>query len=178
VKRHGEAGGIHLAESSLTELIRIIELMVDAETAAGDFYKNCAERFEYESDLWMSLANDEFLHAEILTKLWEMIQRKPHEFQPGKLPALTEVQSFISLIRSYSEKLEAGTWAIVDALLAASDIETAVIEASYTEILETKNPAYLEALANLSKATVGHRNKIQRKIRAYNKRGIPLDPGA
>jgi len=167
-----------LAESSLTDLIRMIELMVEAEKTAGDFYKDCAERFEDDSDFWMSLANDEFLHAEVLAKLSKMIRRKPHEFQPGNLPDHSELENFISLMRSHRDKLEKGTWAIVDALMAASDIEATVIEANYTEILKTGNPAYLEALDNLSKATVGHKGKIKKKIEAYKKRGIPLEPGA
>lgn len=161
-----------MQEQELSDLIRMINLMVEVESAAGTFYKNCAEIFEDDSSFWLNLSKEESLHAEVLAKLSAMIKRKPQEFEPGKLFSTAELRDFISRINSHSENLMKGALTIKDVLLAAYRIESTLIDAGYTKIVRTENPKYLEALANLASASYKHREKINRRLKEHKTDGI------
>jgi rubrerythrin len=164
-------------EKDLTNVIQLIRLMIEAELAASEFYENCAAIYVHDSDFWMGLSKDEALHAEVLTKLSKMIQRKPHEFEPGKLLSSAALKTFTSRIRSDCEKLMSGTLNMQNTLMTAYHIETTAIEAGYTEIIKTENPKYIEALAKLSAAEVKHGRKIKSKIDENRKKGILVRSG-
>ncbi len=51
------------------DLVETLRIMAEMEKTVGDFYRNCAGLFEYDSDFWLGLAEDEKLHADVLTKL-------------------------------------------------------------------------------------------------------------
>ncbi len=174
VIRRFEEERTKVLEKAIADLIEVIKLMVQAEQAACDFYRACAEFFEHDHVFWISLSDDESLHVEVLTQMLKMIKRKPHDFEPGTLFSAADLRDFISRVHSDREKVMTGTLATVDALITAHEIETTVIEANYTETLGSANPKYVEALNNLRTATVRHKGKIEKKMKEYKTRGIPL----
>jgi hypothetical protein len=160
-----------MLEQRLADVIRTIDELAQVEQTVGEFYGSCSALFQHDSPFWLSLSNEEFLHAAILTKLSQMIERKPHEFEPGQMFPPAAIRTFIARIRSDTEKLMAGTLNMYGALLVAYHIEATILESNYTEVVETKNPEYLKALDNLATATVRHGKRIKKKMDQYRRNG-------
>ena len=158
-----------MEEAVLRDLLSTLKIMAEAEKTVGGFYKSCAEFFQHDADFWSKLADEEFIHADVLTRLSKMVTRKPNEYEPGKLPSVAALRTFISRLHSDRERLKNGTLTMHDALLAAYLIEMTVIECNYTEVVQTTNSKCLEALENLAIATVQHRGRIKDKMQDFRK---------
>ncbi len=158
-----------MQEEALQELVQTLDTMSELEKTVGEFYKECAGFFRFDSQFWLNLSEDEALHAGVLAKLCQMIKRKPQEYGPGKYSPRAALKTFISQIRSDRQRLKDGTLTTHDALLAAYHMETTIIECGYTEVVETTNSKCLEALKNLTVASVVHRGKIKTKMETYRK---------
>lgn len=160
-----------MEEQALQEVVETLRIMAEVEKTVGEFYRNCAGSFRHDSDFWLGLAEDEGLHADVLTKLSQMVSRKPNEYRRGRLPSVGALRTFISRIQSDQERLSSGTLTMDNALLVAYLMETTVIECNYTEVVRTTNPKCLEALKNLSSATVKHKGKVKEKMENHKKGG-------
>ncbi len=73
-----------MAERRMEEVIRTADALVQVEKTVGEFYGSCSEIFTHDSEFWLGLAHDEFLHADVLVKLHENIIREPHKFRSGE----------------------------------------------------------------------------------------------
>jgi rubrerythrin len=162
-----------MQDSTLQDLVQAIDIMSEVEKTVGEFYKECAGFFRFDSEFWLDLSRDEALHSGALAKLSQMIKRKPSEYEPGKLSPASALKTFISRIHSEQERLKNGTLTMYSALMAAYHMETTMIECSYTQVVKTTNPKCITALENLSAASVKHRGKTKKKMERYKK-----DPGA
>jgi hypothetical protein len=156
-------------DEAVRDLVQTLETMSELEKTVGEFYKDCAGFFMFDSEFWLNLSQEEALHSDVLAKLSEMIRRKPYEYEPGKLSSPSALKTFIGRIRSDHDRLKDGTLTMHTALLAAYHIEATLIEFSYTEVVKTTNPRCLEALQKLSAACVIHRGKIKTKMEPYKK---------
>lgn len=155
----------------MEEVIRTVDALVQVEKTVGEFYGSCSEIFTHDSEFWMGLAHDEFLHADVLVKLHENIIREPHKFRSGERFPLATLRAFVSHVHSQSEKLMAGRLTMHEALAAAYEIERTVIEQKYLGAIRTEKPEYLEALDKLAAETAGHRERIKTKMEEYRKSG-------
>lgn len=160
-----------MVERRMDEVIRTVDALVQVEKTVGEFYGSCSEVFAQDSDFWLGLARDEFLHADVLAKLHERIIREPHRFRRGELFPITTLRAFVSQVHSEHEKLIAGTLTMYDALVAAYQIERTIIEQKYLEAIRTEKPEYLEALDILAEETAAHRDRIKMKLDEYRKSG-------
>jgi hypothetical protein len=158
-----------MQEQALRDLVQTMDTMSELEKTVGEFYRECAGFFRFDAAFWMRLAEEEALHAEVLVKLCQMMKRKPHEYMPGKQSPTAALRTFISRIQSDRQRLKDGTLTMHDALLAAYHIETTIIECNYTEVVETSNSKCMEALKNLSDASVLHKGRIQTQMEKYRK---------
>ncbi len=155
----------------MDEVIRTVDALVQVEKTVGEFYGNCSEVFAHESEFWLALANEEFLHADVLAKLREDIIREPRKFRLGERFPLATLNAFVSDVHSQSEKLMAGTLTMYGALVAAEEIERTVIEQGILRVIRTEKPEYLEALDLLAVETAGHGVRIRVKMHEYRKSG-------
>ncbi len=160
-----------MAERRMEEVIQTVDALVQVEKTVGEFYGSCSEVFTHDSEFWLSLARDEFLHADVLVKLHENIMREPHKFRSGERFPLATLRAFVSHVHSQSEKLMAGRLTMYEALAAAYEIERTVIEQKYLGAIITEKPEYLEALDKLAAETAGHRERIKTKMEEYRKSG-------
>jgi hypothetical protein len=160
-----------MVERRMDEVIRTVDALVQVEKAVGEFYGSCSEFFADDSDFWLGLAHDEFLHADVLAKLHETIIREPDKFRLGELFPITTLRAFVSQVHSDHEKLIAGTLTMHDALVAAYKIEQSIIEQKSLEAIKTEKQEYLEALDILAEETAAHRDRIKTKLDECRKSG-------
>jgi hypothetical protein len=166
-----------MSDRSVDEVVQVVDALVQVEKTVGEFYGNCSEFFQDESDFWLKLAEEEFLHSDVLAKLHAIMIRKPRRFEPGKPFNIASLRTFVSQIESDRERLMGGAWTMHDALDAAYNIERTIIEYKYLEVIKTEKTEYLEALAKLEAATEKHRARIKKKMEEYSKdgSGMPKD---
>jgi rubrerythrin len=158
-----------MQHETLQDLVQTLDIMSEVEKTVGEFYKECAGFFRFDSKFWLGLSRDEVLHSGALAKLSQMVKHKPSEYEPGKLSSSSALKTFISRIHSEQERLKNGTLTMYSALMAAYHMETTMIECSYTQVVKTTNTKCIEALENLSAANVEHRGKIKTKMERYRK---------
>ena len=158
-----------MQENNLQNLVQTLDTMLELEKTIGEFYRECAGFFRFDSAFWMSLSQDEALHSGALAKLSQMVRRKPSEYEPGKLSSGSALRTFISRIHSDHDRLKNGTLTMYTALLTAYHLETTMIEFGYADVVKTTNPKCIEALEKLSTASVQHRDKIKEKMKLYRK---------
>jgi hypothetical protein len=156
-----------MVERRIDEVIRTVDALVQVEKTVGEFYGNCSEVFAHESQFWLALANEEFLHSDLLAKLQEDIIRDPSDFRPGVRFPLDTLSAFVSAVHSQSEKLLAGTLTMYDALVAAEEIEGTIIERGILRVIRTEKPAYRDAFDLLAAETAAHRSRIKAKMDEY-----------
>jgi len=132
----------------------------------GDFYKACSESFGHDKEFWAHLAEEEYLHAEVIGRLSKSITAKPHDFEPGKMSPAEALQSFTKRVRSYLATLSSGGFTEAHALFTAHLIESTFAENKYTEAIRTSDAQYLEDLKKLTKDEANHKKMISRKMRA------------
>ncbi len=160
-----------MLERLMDEVIRTVDALAQVEKTVGEFYGNCSEVFAHDSEFWLSLARDEFLHADVLAKLHKDIIREPSKFRSGERFSLVTLTAFVSHVHSQSEKLLAGTLTMYDALAAAYQIEHSIIEQGILGVIKTEKPEYLEALDILAVETAAHRDRIKSKMSEYKESG-------
>jgi len=166
-----------MVERRMEEVIQTVDALVQVEKTVGEFYGSCSEVFAHDSEFWLSLARDEFLHADLLVKLHGNIIREPHKFRRGDLFPITTLRAFVSQVHSVHEKLIAGTLTTYEALVAAYQIERTIIEQKYLGAIRTEKPEYIEALDKLTAETTGHRERIKTKVEEYRKSGRDAGKG-
>jgi hypothetical protein len=157
-----------MLEQEIQGIVRLFEVMAEVEKGIGYFYADCAETFGSESELWTKLSHEEFLHADVLIKLSEMIIRKPDQFEVGQLLPMSAVRTILSRIHGDQQKLSSGSLTIYGALLIAYHFERTIIELDYLDIVKANNPRHIRALENLVQATTKHRDRIKKKLDQYS----------
>lgn len=157
-----------MREQEIQDIVRLFELMAEVEKAIGYFYASCAETFDSEAELWTKLSHEEFLHADVIVKLSEMVTRKPDQFEVGKQFPTSAVRTILSRIHGDQQKLASGTLTMYGALLIAYHFERTIIELDYLDVVKANNPRHLRALENLVQATAKHRERIKKKLDQYS----------
>ena len=97
-----------MSDQGLEDVIKLMKIMVEAETTCADFYQACSESFINDKEFWLRLAKEESQHAAILGTLSDLVTRKPQEFEIGKLSPLSALRTFISRVQSDHQKLHRG----------------------------------------------------------------------
>ena len=154
-----------MPETSLEDVLDTMEVMVEAENSVARFYLACATRFTKDAQFWASLAEEEFLHAEAISKLAQLIRKKPHRFEPGNLSPLSALRDFIAKINTKADRVSSGALSESGALLAARHIESTFIEGKYPEAVLTDIPKYNQILDNLVLRSQKHKNIVSKRIR-------------
>jgi len=140
--------------------LEAMDLMVQAEMAVADFYLGCLECFPENAPFWSLLAKEELAHADIITKLAELVRIQPDEFTIGNSIPLTAINSFMARIRSDVDKVRQGELTEKDAFLIAYHIENTVIELSYVEVINTNNQTYLSLMNDVLADTMKHKKRV------------------
>jgi Domain of unknown function (DUF4388) len=154
-----------MPETSLEDVLDTMDVMVEAENAAAQFYRTCAKKYAEDAQVWTSLAEEELVHAEALSKLSKLVRKKPHRFEPGNLSSLAVLRDFIMKTNAKIDSLTSGELMEADAFQIAFHIESTFIESKYPEVVMTDEPKYNQILDNLVSRSKEHKRILARKIK-------------
>jgi hypothetical protein len=153
-------------ELPVSNSLKALDIMVEAETAVAEFYSLCSHRFTEHAEFWSSLAKEEFAHAEVIRKLIHLVCIQPAQFTSGKSTPLEAIKAFVARTKSNTESMRRGELPEDKALLIAYHIENTVIEAQYADVVSTENEEYKALLNQVVADTMRHKESVLGKMKA------------
>lgn len=148
----------------LDQTLETLDLMARAEETVQRLYATCAVLWKEDEEFWRGLAAEERRHAKHIRSMIAGITANPGRFQPGRPFSAPALRTFIDGIERDINSVQQAGVPQMKALRLALDIEQAVIEARFTEIVRTEDPGFRSLVDEIVNDTASHRRLLERKI--------------
>ena len=143
--------------------VDIVDTMARHEEVIGRLYQAYAQRFPEHQSFWSKLADEERQHADMLHTLHRRIQAGEGSVRAEAFHQAC-IHDSLARIEDLVQGAEDPNLTLHDALLRASDIESAMCEKRYFDIFAGNCPE-IEHIQNfLAQATQDHRDRISRML--------------
>lgn len=149
---------------ALDRTLETLELMARAEEAVQRLYATCAVLWKEDEEFWRGLAGEERRHAKHIRSMSAILAANPGRFQPGRPFSAPALKTFISGIERTIDNVQQADIPESKALRLALDIEQAIIEARFTEIVETEDAGFRCLADEIVHDTASHRRLVEGKI--------------
>lgn len=146
---------------SRAEQVETVGAMAAQEALIAELYRAYAGQLPQHRQLLEALAREEVDHARMITGFVEKVRAGGAQVNPGRFSS----QSILTSLEYVREKLgEAGkgTVGALQALSTCLDLEEALIEKQYFEIVEGDGPELKQVLQCLAADTARHRDRLPR----------------
>jgi len=144
---------------SEVDQLHTIGLLAAHEAAIADLYRAYAEKLPDRREFFDRLAADEVTHARQITGFAQGVKTGSVSINPGRF---SEQTIFASLdhVRKQVEQARKTNVSLVDALSISADIENAMIERRFFDVLEGDSGELRQLLTGLAAATAAHRARL------------------
>lgn len=137
-----------------------LQMLIDHENTISELYAAYADRFADHRKYWLSLAHEETEHADEIRKLLPLADKGSRVLNTaGFKPAA--VNTSITYLRDQIRQSRGGFVTLKDALSTALDLEKAMIERKFFDILDTPSPEAQSVLITLTDGTQKHIETIE-----------------
>ena len=160
-----------MTSPALDQTLETLELMARAEETIERLYETCAGLWKENGDFWQGLAGEEKCHAEIIRTMAAMLAGNPGHFQAGRPFSAGVLKTFISGIEHQIESVKRTAVPEVNAMRIALDIEQALIEARYAEVVKTDDRHFQDLANEIIRDTAIHRRLVEKKITQLQAKG-------
>ena len=160
-----------MTSPALDQTLETLEMMARAEEAIERLYETCAGLWKESEDFWQGLAGEEKCHAEIIRTMAAMLAGNPEHFQAGRPFSAGVLKTFISGIEHQIESVTHTVVPEVNAMRIALDIEQALIEARYAEVVKTDDRHFQDLANEIVRETAVHRRLVDKKIAQLQAKG-------
>lgn len=151
-------------QRNVSELLQVMNDMVDLEEAFAELYRECSEKFPEDNKFWLAICQQEKLHATFIRKLAELVSSHPDEFKFGRRFNSVAIKTIMSNVKNSTEQVRNGQLDKKRALFIARDIENSVLEAKYHEIVSTDNVEFKKTIERIMRDTSSHKNLLAAKV--------------
>jgi rubrerythrin len=145
------------------EQVNVIEMLARHEEAMSRLYSAYLKIFPDRKDLWYDLAQEELEHAKWLRDLVPQIEAGSVYFSEKRFrrEAIQTSLEYVEvrLAKAQKEKID-----IKEALSTALDIEKAIIESRYFEVVQGDSGKLKQTFGDLLASTKAHRDKVQKAL--------------
>ena len=148
----------------LDRTLETLELMARAEETVQRLYATCAVLWKEDEKFWRGLSGEERRHAKHIRSMIAIITASPGRFQPGRPFSAPALKTFISGIERDIDSVKQVNIPELKALHLSLDIEQAIIEARFTEIVQTEDRGFRSLADEIVHDTVTHRRLVEGKI--------------
>jgi len=147
-----------MADSSGT--VDLLLLLAQHEEAIGRLYSSYARRLPEQADFWNQLAADEARHGALVGNLRARMEAGSLQFTPGRF-SHQAVSGSLDHVREEIALAESGELTPMHALATALDLETALIESRFFEVVEGDSKEAAEVKQSLGADTFQHRELVR-----------------
>ncbi len=144
--------------------LSLIEELARNEEMINELYLVYSDKFSEEKEFWKNLAREELMHAAKVRNLRSEIGKNGFYFNKNRFKIET-----IKLFQDYleEEKSNVSSTSIINALSVALDVETALLEYSFFEVIEGDSAEVRHILLDLRNACIEHRNRVKKVWEEY-----------
>jgi len=160
-----------MTSPGLDRTLETLELMAQAEEAVQHLYATCAVLWKEDEEFWRRLAGEERRHAKHIRSMIAILTDNPSRFQAGRPFSAIALKTFISGIKRDIESVKQFPVPELKALRLALDIEQALIEARFTEIVQTEDKGFQYLADDIVQETTVHRRLVENKIAQLQAKG-------
>jgi len=150
--------------TDVDHMLHIMKTLAEAELAVAMLYKECSLVWKGEQKFWLQLVSEEEKHAKNIQKMAQILSRKPEQFESGRPLNIAAIHTFIEGIKANIIRLKAAGMSELNALFIARDIERALIETKYAEILRSGDVEFNGLAREIVSDTVRHKTLLDKKI--------------
>jgi len=148
---------------SMTGTAATITLLIEAESRLAELYTVCARKFPDDRLFWEAIANDEHQHAAYLLSMRGHVEASPEAFEPKAPPSDSSIRTTVAYYQSLIGKVQSGALDADSMHNVARDIERALLETKFSELVHTQHHDYLALVARLERDTERHRDLFRAK---------------
>ena len=145
-------------------MLRIMKTLAEAELAIAMFYKECSLVWKDEQNFWLQLVSEEEKHAKNIERMAQILSGKPKRFESGRPFNIVAIHTFIEGIKANITRLKGEGMSKLNMLFIARDIERALIESKYTEIIKSGDVEFNDLVKEIVLDTVRHKDILDNKI--------------
>jgi hypothetical protein len=153
-----------MLQADVMNMLKTLELMAELELIVSEFYKCAGDLWKEESEFWGGLAQAEVSHAEYIRKMADILNKKPQEFETGRPLNIVAINTAISGVRNYIQRLRNGELNKKQTLFISRDTEQSILESKYTEIMKTRDIEYQTLISEIALQTEAHKKLLLKKI--------------
>ena len=143
---------------------QILDMLREIELIMAELYRRFSHIFVQDRVFWEDLSRDEESHAGMVTELKNTLLRNGSPFEVGKMN-LFALSTYRQGIKSQLSRLQRGELERQNALFIARDFEKTLIEHSFYESIQSKNPEYRAIRDKIRKETEFHLQKLENYIK-------------
>jgi len=144
----------------------ILGALKDHEHALAHLYDVYAETFPECEALWAELAREEIQHADWLDSLQARIEGSPEDFVVDRFSVAT-IEHSIKYVERLFDRAKQPDFTLINALSTALQLEKALIENKYFEVLEGDSANTKRTLEQLAQCTQLHYKKLHKAWREH-----------
>jgi len=154
-----------MPEKDVKEIVATLGLMTEAERCLSRFYLQCAEKLPADRAFWEKLSADENVHAGNIARMAGIvIEKLGAGFEANRAFNRISINTFLLGVDANSEALKKGALAGRRIYYVVRDIEQALLEARYGEVVKAADAGYTALLKEIMVEERQHIADLEGKI--------------
>lgn len=158
-------------ETNTYSTSELLNIMGGLELRMQQYYLKVAEKFPEPNDIrvfWDSLAQQESIHATIISTLTNMYRNNPEMFSDIVEVDHSTISKMENFMLTSEEKLESNDFTLDDALNEAFELETLEINEIYDRIIESPKEPFRAVIDHLIESEEAHLNSLIEAIMKFS----------
>ncbi len=140
--------------------IEITGKLAQNEETLGKLYSVYADKFPDYREFWLEIGKDESKHRATIRQLQDEVEKgrltiKPYRFN------VTAIKHQIQHVEDEIKKAALISYSVTNALSAALNFETSLLEFKYFEVFDTFSPEIQNKIAAIAEDTKRHAIKVR-----------------
>jgi len=149
---------------SLPQQIETLGLMAAHEWAIAELYEEYAARFAEHATFFRELAAEEKEHARLIVSFADDVRCHAVQVNPDRLSSIRILESLDNVLRRRKDAQSQQGPSLVNALSVCADLENAMIERRYFDVIQGDGPKLAKLLRALETDSEAHRDKVRQAL--------------
>ena len=150
---------------NLQATMTLLDSMQDCELAISELYRVFSINCKSENrEFWRLLNSQELIHAELVTKMMDLVAKTPDKYFPGRELKPMAIKLIISSVKTTIEDVKNRKLLDNNMFFIARDLENSLIENKYNEVLKSEIAEYKALVDRIAQETIVHRKMLLAKI--------------